>query len=146
MSLDPPDFATGTLDQWYAYFRLKSYLPAMPHAFRETLAEAIDADCARRIMTGYVAAATDITIMFTRNRGLDEEYLHSMREMFDLNPADLLHLNAHDIATLAGIDRDFYRENLRLIGFKVSDQGQIAAYAPPAPPAPKQAPGGPKTP
>lgn len=146
MSFVPPDFDTGTIDEWFAYFRLTSFLPAMPVRLRETLDEATDAACAHRIMTGYVAAATDVIVMFNADKAIDNEFLSVLRSLFELHPADLLHLNAHDIARLATIDATGACEGLRRIGFSVSGQGHITAYAPPpAPPAPKPPAAGPKT-
>lgn len=146
MALDPPDLDTGTSDQWYAYFRLMSYVPSMPYSFKEVMKEVTSVPSARRIMTAYVATACDIILMFNVNKAMDGEFLPAMESMFELPPASLLHLDANEIADLASIDQEFFRENLRDIGFTVSDQGRITAFTPPAPPAPKPAQTGPKTP
>lgn len=144
--VDQPDFDSGTPDQWYAYFRLMSYLPSMPHVFKQVMAEVTTPDSARRIMTGYVATACDITLMFNVDKAMDAQFLPAMQDLFELPPASLLYLNANEIADIARIDQEVFRENLRHIGFDVADQGQIKAFTPPVPPAPKQAPPGPKSP
>ncbi len=146
MALDPPDLDSGTTDQWYAYFRLMSYVPSMPHSFKQVMKEMTRADSARRAMTGYVATACDIVLMFNVDKAMDDQFLPTLQDMFELPPASLLHLNAHEIADLATIDREVFCENLRDIGFTVTDQGRITDFAPPAPPAPKPASGGPKFP
>lgn len=145
--IDPPDIDTGTADQWYAYFRLMSYVPSMPHTFKQVLAEVTSADSARRIMTGYVAAACDITLMFNVDKAVDHEFLPALESMFELPPSSLLHLNAHEIADITKIDQEVFRENLRYIGFGVADTGRILTYTPPRrPDAPKPPSGGPKSP
>lgn len=131
MPQDMPDLDTGTAEQWFYYFRLMKYVPSMPHCFKEVLAEVISVDSARRVMTGYVATACEIALRFNVNKAFDHEFLPTLKTDFELPLTCFLHLNAHEIAGLANIDPSAFCEDLRRIGFTVTETGYIASVARP---------------
>ena len=146
MPLDPPDIDTGTASEWYMHFRMMAYQPAMPANFKEVMREVTTMESLQRIMTGYVATAANIAVFFSGNKAIDQRFLHILDSEFDLPPASFLHLNARTIAQLAQIDEDVFCDSLKDLGFAISDQGQVTAFAVPKPDAGKPAPRGPKSP
>jgi hypothetical protein len=123
MHQPPPDFDTGTMKEWYDYFRTTKHIPAMPLKYRQAMAEATTADSARRIMTGYVACAVDIC-SFLRPQ-FDRQAVAEMRETFDLTADAFLYLDADVIAELSGIKAPLLQGYLQSQGFGLNDKGMI---------------------
>ena len=122
----PPDFATGTAQEWFIYFRQTKFIGAIPVKFKNTIKETTTPASARLIMTAYAACVLDITLFLYQEMG--RRTLKAMGEEFDFTPASFLHLNLRDIASLAGQEPETLLADFRRLGFGVEDDGRITAY------------------
>lgn len=139
MHMTPPDFDTGTHAEWFTYFRMTKHVPAMALKFRQALNEATDPATAHRIVTGYVACAVDLHMLYSKGIGIN--FLNDIAAETCLMPEGLLHVDLRDVAAVLQVEPEMLVEGLRLHGYSVTDDGLVEAYeARPRRPQPKAPP------
>ncbi|MBI1214292.1 MAG: hypothetical protein GC185_00570 [Alphaproteobacteria bacterium] len=132
MPLDrPDDYADAK--QWFSYFRLTKYLPAMPDKYKAEIDRAPTADAAKTVMTAYAAAALDV--IFFVNMAPPQGIGTALEQTFGLHPNNLLELSVPELAVLAKVERDTLSTRLKDAGYKVSEGGEITGFTPPQKPA-----------
>jgi hypothetical protein len=126
----PKDY--NNLEDWFLYFRLTKFLPAMPRKFEEQIAKVSNAKEARMVMTGYAAASIDV-VFFCGGFYPKNQFARELEDSCSLKPAQLLLLNVNELAKpLKRADADQLRERLTEAGFTVAPDGTITSFERPA--------------
>ncbi len=122
----PEDYSDQ--EDWFRYFRMTKYLPAIATKFEREFPKVPDAEAARIVMTAYAGAALDIIIFggYTEPKNWAKE----LDEMFKLKPSDFLQLRTDDLAVLVRLDTDTLITRLQAAGFETAD-GRITRFTPP---------------
>lgn len=132
--LDKPE-NYDDLKEWFTWFRMTKYLPAMPTKFEAALAEAPDARAARTVMTAYAAASLDVVFFIPLHPA------HDLAEDLDFlckfKPSDMLLLSVNEVASPMKIDAPELAKRLAEGGFRIVD-GTVTGYEKPLPPAEPQ--------
>lgn len=145
MSLDPPSLENGPIHDWYLYFKMTHGIGGFSHKLKEVLQELDTPEMAHRVLTAYCAAALDV-VFFLQKADVGDDILSELYQEFEISPATLLTLNAHDMAALMSIENEIVEAHLISSGYKLSAKGDILSFTPQPPAAPKPAPKGPQGP
>jgi len=122
-------------EDWFNYFRLTKYLPAIQSKFEREFPKAPSAEAALTIMTGYAGCALDIVYFIGRVD--DRQMTQELKALFNIRPADLFQLSVHDLAELTGESDETMQSRLTGAGFALRD-GRISDFADPNPPVKPQ--------
>jgi hypothetical protein len=126
----PGDYNDGA--DWFRYFRMTKYLPAMKTKYKTQIDRAPTPEAARTVMTAYAAAALDVCFFIKTPAG---NIAGDLQETFGLHPNNLLTLSVKDIAALARVGEDTLAERLEAAGYRMTADGTIAGFTPPKQPA-----------
>lgn len=119
-------------DDWFNYFRLTKYLPAIQGKFEREFPKAPSAEAALTIMTGYAGCALDIVYFIGRTD--DRQMTQELKALFNIRPADFFQLSVHDLAALTGESDETMQSRLSGAGFSIQ-QGRITDFSDPNPAA-----------
>ncbi len=143
MLLDPPSLENGSAQDWFSYFRLTHGIGGFAHKLNEVLRELDTPEMAHRVLTAYCAAALDV-VFFLQKADIGDDILGDLYADFEISPATLLTLNAHDMAALMSVENEIVQAHLISAGYKMSDKSDILSFTPQSPA--KVAPKGPQGP
>jgi len=127
MPFDVQPAADAGEKDWFAYFRMTKYLPAMENKFDKAMAATQDGETARKIMTSYLAAAVDCHIYV---QARPQALLESLAFDLHITPQHFLLLSADDMARMMGRSVIEVRETLSDAGLRIED-GIVKGYRPP---------------
>ena len=117
-------------DEWFNYFRMTKYLPAIQTKFETEFPKAPNAEAALTVMTAYAGCALDIVYFIGRVD--DRQMPQELKALFNLRPADLFQLSVHDLADVSGESIPTLRSRLLGAGFTL-DGDTISDFTDPAP-------------
>ena len=124
--------------EWFNYFRMTKYLPAMPRKFEQQMGRVPTAEAARTVMTAFASAALDIMLMYPSS---SKTFARDMELSCGLRPDHLLQLSVDELAKPLKVSAPELSSKLSEAGFSVDAKGAITSFTRPAPDAkPQRAP------
>lgn len=123
----PNDY--NDLTEWFRYFRMTKYLPAMPNKLKDAMRAVPDVASARHVMTAYAAAAIDIALYIPM--GGPAELARDLEFLTGLRPVMLQSLSVHEIAQPMKITAEDLAVKLKTTGFQLDSNGMITGFEAP---------------
>jgi len=115
---------------WFLYFRMTKYLPAMPKKFEAAMERVETAKAARTVMTGFASAALDIALFCHYREG--PEFAPQLEAFCGLKPKHLLLLSVTDLAAPLKIGPEQLAKKLTAAGFTIDAKNIITNFEKPA--------------